>query len=209
MAGFLLAGPMASTTVAAASLWPAFGLDVHGALKMLLVVFGCLSLFDLVLNLLPLRHQATLTNGEAAYSDGYLLYRLAAHVWFNVPDDNHQLRTACRLFDAGNYASSAGIFRDLLARDASINLYQPTFSAYYNSQQYANALALANEYPGLAATFPDYASVNAYLCARTEQLAALYPAAVRMPGRAALDAAQQPRLRPTAKGTLRGSTAGF
>jgi tetratricopeptide (TPR) repeat protein len=170
-AAYLLAGPVASTAVAAALLWPAFQLNLHGALKMVLVVFGCMSLLDLVLNLLPLRRQTQLVSGGVAFSDGYQLYRLLARAWFNVKyDDEVLVKTACDLYNAGDYHASASLFRDLLSRHVEGNIYHLTFSAYYNGRQYAEALAVLDEHPNLASEHNDVMPTRAYLLACMEQI---------------------------------------
>jgi hypothetical protein len=133
-AAFLLAGPVTSTVAAAALLWPAFQLDIHGTLKTVLVVFGAMSVFDLVVNLLPLRRHAQMISGGFVYSDGYALYRLAARTWFNIKDDNELLmERANELYNAGDHRTSAGLLRDLLRRHVNGHIYFLAFSAYYNS----------------------------------------------------------------------------
>jgi tetratricopeptide (TPR) repeat protein len=170
-AAFLLAGPVASTVVAVALLWPAFRLNVHGSLKTVLVVFGAMSVFDLVANLLPLRRHAQLVSGGLIYSDGYALYRLAARTWFNVKNDDELLmERAIGLYNAGDHRASAGLLRDLLSRHVNSHVYFLAFSAYYNSQQFVEALALVEEYPNLAAEHNHVLPTRAYLFARTEQL---------------------------------------
>jgi tetratricopeptide (TPR) repeat protein len=170
-AAFLLAGPVASSIVAAALLWPAFRLDVHGALKMALVVFGSMSVFDLVVNLLPFRQRMQLVSGGEVLSDGYQLYRLAARTWFNAKDDDALLmERANGLYNAGDHRGSADLLRDLLSRHATGSIYLLAFSAYYRSQQFVEALALVDRYPELAAEHSDVLSMRAYLFARTEQL---------------------------------------
>jgi tetratricopeptide (TPR) repeat protein len=170
-AAFLLAGPVTSTVVAAALLWPAFRLDVHGALKMVLVVFGSMSVLDLIANLLPLRHRAQLVGGGMVFSDGYQLYRLAARAWFKVKyDDEALMEKATALYNAGEHRASASLLHDLLGRHANGKVYLLAFSAYYHSQQFAQALALVDEYPKLASENNDVLATRAYLFARTDQL---------------------------------------
>lgn len=166
----LVAGPITSTIVAWTLLWPAFHYNVHGALKLVLVVFGCFSLFDLLVNLLPLRHRIQLSAGGFIYSDGYQLYRLLARSWFNIQsDEEKRMHLAARLYDAGDYATSAPLLHEVL-RYCNNDFYRLTFSAYYNSQQFAAALALAGEYPALAVGMENHATIRAYLLCRTEQL---------------------------------------
>ncbi|GAA4371345.1 hypothetical protein GCM10023185_46730 [Hymenobacter saemangeumensis] len=167
---FILAGPVTSTLIAVALLWPAFQAGAHGALKLVLVVFGCMSVIDLVVNLLPLQRQVPLDQGGTAYSDGYQLYRLAASAWFNVPTDEERLQSAADMFNKGDYRGAAGPLCRLLAQYPDSSIYQLAFSAYYNSQQFDQALQLADKYPGLEASFDDHATLRAYLLARTEQL---------------------------------------
>lgn len=169
-AAFILAGPLASTAVAAGLLWPGFHYDFHGAFKLVLIVFGLVAGLDLVGNLLPLRLRVKLASGEVLYSDGYQLYRLIARTWFGAEEDYAATyRTAAALYNAGRYADSAPLFRQLLGQVNDAQIYPLAFTAYYNSQQFAAALALAEEYPALAATLDDYAATRAYLLARTNQ----------------------------------------
>lgn len=173
----LLAGPLASIALAVPLLGAAFGLSLHGALKLVAVVFGVLAALDLLLNLLPLRLRlpaAGARGGEVAYSDGYQLGRLLRRAWFprRAPADPYlaDYRAAAALYTAGDYAASAPRFHKLLPRSPNNEVYKLAFTAYYHGQQFAQALALADEYPALAAALEHHQATRAYLLARTEQL---------------------------------------
>ena len=72
----IIAGPLTSFMIAAVCCYFTFTYDLHGLLKLFLVVFLGSGILDLIINLLPARAPVQLYDGTTAYNDGYQLIQI-------------------------------------------------------------------------------------------------------------------------------------
>lgn len=68
-----LAGPFASLITATIALYYTFTYDLHGSLKLFLIVFLFSSIADLLANIIPSKEPAILDDGREVYNDGMQL----------------------------------------------------------------------------------------------------------------------------------------
>jgi Flp pilus assembly protein TadD len=76
---YILGGPIVSVIFGALTCYFAFGFDVHAIFKLIFIVFFCSTIFDLLVNLIPIDHAILLHDGTVTYNDGTqlkLLFRV-------------------------------------------------------------------------------------------------------------------------------------
>ncbi|MDR6562854.1 MULTISPECIES: tetratricopeptide repeat protein [unclassified Arcicella] len=79
---YTLTGPLASFLIAIIACYFTFVYDLHGSIKLILVIFFCSSIIDLLINLVPRTTPMKLYDGSYVYNDGYRLKQLFAYKWF-------------------------------------------------------------------------------------------------------------------------------
>ncbi|PVY40858.1 M50 family metallopeptidase [Pontibacter virosus] len=105
----VLAGPLASTLIALTACYLTFALELHGAVKLICLVFlGC-ALLDLVVNLVPSSTPILLYDGSVAYNDGYRLKQLLLGRRLPKAYDR-----AVDAYNQGAYAAAARLFTGML-----------------------------------------------------------------------------------------------
>lgn len=136
---FILGGPLASSILAGFACYVAFAFELHGALKLYIVVFSLVALFDLVVNLVPRSAAVPIPGGGRIYNDGqnlkvlwYLQRRFTAEYAQAMAYYNqHQYRPARRLFE-----------RFLAHRVRQEEVFRCAISARYCLKEYTQALVL-------------------------------------------------------------------
>lgn len=106
---YTITGPLASITIALISCYFAFTYDLHGSIKLLLVIFLGSSIFDLFVNLTPNDSAIKLFNGELVYNDGYQLKQL-----FYYRQYLNDYSEGVKLFNDQKYSEASIKFIDLL-----------------------------------------------------------------------------------------------
>ena len=86
---YILCGPITSTLLSILSLWLAIHFDVHGAIKLVLLLFFFISIVDLTGNIIPISRPIKLHNGNIIYNDGYQLMKLLS---YKLKKLNNQIR---------------------------------------------------------------------------------------------------------------------
>lgn len=105
----VLAGPVASTLIGLSACYLTFTLELHGAVKLIFLVFlGC-ALLDLVVNLVPRSAPILLQDGSIAYNDGYRLKQLL--LGRRLPE---AYDTAVDAYNQGAYAAALKLFTGML-----------------------------------------------------------------------------------------------
>lgn len=155
---FLLGGPLMSSLVAALGVYLMFHYDVHGALKLYIVAFLAMAVFDLVINLLPLSAPVSSHSGKVVYNDGYqLLLMLYQHRFYS------HCTKAIELYNTQQYKKAAVLFEQFLARQLrSEEIYRLAISCHIELRNYSQALDLDIAYAssGLDLSADDYATAG-------------------------------------------------
>lgn len=106
---FIIAGPFASLIIATITCYLAFAFQLHGSLKIILVIFLGSSLFDLYVNLRPSAKPIPLHDGTFAYNDGYHLKQL---FYFKKLPASYEI--AAKLYDEQKYEEAGALFNEML-----------------------------------------------------------------------------------------------
>lgn len=144
----ILAGPLVSVILAGITFWLTFSFDMHGMLKLSGVVFFCFTVFDLGVNLIPMRRPALLYDGDEVYNDGYQLRQMLRYKM--MPE---QMNNAIELYNRGLYEKAAEWFDYLLASEwAEPVSYLLAIDTNYKLDRYEKAHKYAKE---VALKFPE------------------------------------------------------
>ncbi|MGB8194969.1 MAG: hypothetical protein WCF67_23740 [Chitinophagaceae bacterium] len=169
---YILTGPLTSTTIAVVACYFSFAYDLHGALKLLLIVFLGSSIFDFFINIVPNNTPYVLANGIVTYNDGYLLSRMLS---FRKID--REFSRANKAYAARDFATAAKLVDDLLSKDFHYeNIYRLGIGAHTMLKNYDKALklhdALAADFKLNADDYYNLGLIKAYLDHRDESLEA-------------------------------------
>lgn len=132
---YTIAGPIASFVVASIACYFAFTYEMHGFLKLFLIVFLGSAVFDLILNLIPSKTPIALHNGKITYSDGFTLKLL-----FNYLRFSKTYEEAVSSYSQKQYQEAASLFHYMVnngLRDE--NTYRATISSYLHTNDYEKA----------------------------------------------------------------------
>ncbi|WP_162051446.1 tetratricopeptide repeat protein [Pontibacter pamirensis] len=139
---YILAGPIASSVIAVTACYFTFALDLHGAVKLILIVFlGC-SLVDLIVNLVPSSTPIALADGSKTYNDGYKLMQL-----LNRRSLPKEYFDAVDTYNREDYKTAAELFVSLISKglyDESV--YRLAISAYVQQGEYQAATRLIEQF---------------------------------------------------------------
>ncbi|MFT2010214.1 hypothetical protein ACMA1I_16185 [Pontibacter sp. 13R65] len=138
----ILAGPLASSLIALTACYLTFVMDLHGAIKLILVVFlGC-ALFDLVVNLVPSKTPFKLFNGDIAYNDGYRLKQLLRQN--SLPK---AYAAAVEEYNRKNFKEASGQVSKLIANGLKEEqAFRIAISAYTQVNDYDAAKGMVEEF---------------------------------------------------------------
>jgi tetratricopeptide (TPR) repeat protein len=139
---YTLTGPIASSIIAIVACYITFSYDLHGSIKLVLVIFLGSSIFDLYANLIPMSKPIKLYDGSETYNDGYSLKLLFSYRQFPK-----QYLQAMELYEKQHYAEAAMSFDNILTnglRDE--NIYRFGVSSYLQIKNYAKAKELTDDF---------------------------------------------------------------
>ncbi|MEO7312436.1 MAG: tetratricopeptide repeat protein [Chitinophagaceae bacterium] len=109
---YTITGPFTSFIVAVIACYFTFTYDMHGLLKILLVVFLTSSILDLLINLTPNKTPIQLFSGKFVYNDGYKLKLLFYYKKFPG-----EFEKAMVLFNQQRYSESTVLFNKFLTKN--------------------------------------------------------------------------------------------
>jgi len=139
---YTLTGPLASFVIATVACYITFTYDLHGFLKLFLIIFLGSSIFDLFLNLTPNNAPIQLYDGRLTYNDGYQLKQLLSYKRF--PKEYEQ---ATVLYNKQKFAEAAAIFKNILGRGIKDeNIYRLAISSFLQVKDYNGAKDLSDEF---------------------------------------------------------------
>ncbi|MBO9563963.1 MAG: tetratricopeptide repeat protein [Niastella sp.] len=147
---YTVTGPIASFVIASIACYITFTYDMHGALKLYVVIFLGSALFDLFFNLIPNSHPIRLFDGRIVYNDGYQLQQLLRYKRFPRSYDN-----VLKQHGAQRFAESAKVLEKMLA-DGIVNdsVFQLAINAYLNLGNYKRVKELGERFAQRAEQTP-------------------------------------------------------
>jgi tetratricopeptide (TPR) repeat protein len=132
---YTLTGPLASVVVAFLACYFTFAYDLHGAVKLVLAIFLCSSIFDLFVNLIPRNTPIKLYDGSLIYNDGFQLKQL--FYYKSVPK---AIDRAADLYNEAKFAEAAAGFKALLTDGfENEHIYKLAISSYLQTKNYKEA----------------------------------------------------------------------
>lgn len=139
---YILAGPLTSFLLGSITSYLTFEYDLHGFLKLFLIVFLFSAFFDLIINLIPNKNPIYLYAGAVAYNDGYRLKQL--FYYKRLPEEYSK---AVKLYNEKKFADSAIIFESLITDGATDeNIYRLTISAFLHNKNYSKVKDLSETF---------------------------------------------------------------
>ena len=160
---FVLGGPVTSAIIAGVGCYFIFNYNLHGALKLFIVAFTLVALFDLLLNLIPNTQSIRLNNGKTTYNDGQSLkilwyYRkFEAEYEMAVHHHNHQ-----------EYRQAAILFERFIAYNLlSPEIYECAIFSLVNLHEYEAALKTYQDYAASYTPSAQYYGIGGWLKAIT------------------------------------------
>jgi tetratricopeptide (TPR) repeat protein len=136
---YTLAGPLASLAIAIIACYFTFAYDLHGFLKLFLIVFLGSAFLDLLVNLIPNKTPIKLYDGTITYNDGYSLKQL--FYYKRLPKEYSE---AADLYDEQKFADAAVLYEKLLSDTKDENIYRLAISAYLQDKNYEKAKELSD-----------------------------------------------------------------
>ncbi len=138
---YILAGPFASISIAFIAIYFAFSFEIHGSLKILLVVFFVSAILDLIVNLIPDSTPITLDDGTITHNDGYSLKQLFYFKFFSKKYEH-----AVNLYNRKKYLQAAPLFKKMLNNGIlEEGVYRLAISSFIQIQNYDEAKALSDD----------------------------------------------------------------
>ena len=138
---YTLAGPVASLIIATIACYFTFAYDLHGFLKLFLIVFLGSAFLDLLVNLIPNETPIKLYDGSITYSDGYSLKQL--FYYKRLPKEYSE---AADLYNEQKFADAAVLFEKLLTDIKDENIYRLSISSYLQDKNYEKAKKLSEAF---------------------------------------------------------------
>ena len=138
---YTLAGPLTSLTIGIIAYYFTFAYDLHGFLKLFLIVFLGSAFVDLLVNLIPNQTPIKLYDGRIAYNDGYSLKRL--FYYKALPKEYSE---AVDLYNQQRYTDAAILFENMLLKTKDENIYRLTISSYIQDKNYIKAKELSDDF---------------------------------------------------------------
>jgi tetratricopeptide (TPR) repeat protein len=138
---YTLAGPLASLIIAIIACYFTFAHDLHGFLKLFLIVFLGSAFLDLLVNLIPNQTPIKLYDGRITYNDGYSLKQL--FYYKRLPKEYSE---AADLYNEHMYADAAVLFEKLLLISKDEHIYRLTINSYLQDKNYSKAKELSDTF---------------------------------------------------------------
>jgi tetratricopeptide (TPR) repeat protein len=138
---YTLAGPLASLIIAIIGCYFTFAHDLHGFLKLFLIVFLSSAFLDLLVNLIPNQTPIKLYDGRITYNDGYSLKQL--FYYKRLPKEYSE---AADLYNEHMYADAAVLFEKLLLISKDEHIYRLTINSYLQDKNYSKAKELSDTF---------------------------------------------------------------
>jgi tetratricopeptide (TPR) repeat protein len=137
-----LTGPLSSFFIATIASYTSFTFDLHGSLKLILVVFFISSIFDLLINLIPNNTPIQLYNGSMIYNDGYKLRQL-----FSNLNLLKECKKAVELYNAQKFAKAGILFHKILKSGIKDeNIYRLAIVSFVEVMDYNQAKEISDEF---------------------------------------------------------------
>jgi len=135
---FLIGGPIASLLIATIASYFIFRYDMHGALKLVIIVFLISSIIDFVINIVPSNAPIKVDAGELRYNDGNGLLKL-----FHLKKFPAQYEKAVETFNNKDYKTAAISFENFLKKGLeSEEIFRLAITSFIMIENYAKALEL-------------------------------------------------------------------
>lgn len=135
---FLFGGTIASLLIASIASYFIFKYEMHGALKLGIIVFLISSIFDFVINIVPSNTPIKVDAGELRYNDGNGLLKLFYLKKFPV-----QYEKAIETFNNKDYKTAAISFENFLKKGLeSEDIFRLAITSFIMTEDYAKALEL-------------------------------------------------------------------
>jgi len=138
---YTLAGPLSSFMIGSLALYFTFSYDLHGFLKLFLIVFLGSSFFDLLANLIPNQTPIKLYDGTITYNDGYSLKQL-----FHYKRLPKEYLKAVDLYNQKKYADAAILSEKMLSNLQDENVFRLAISSYLQDKNYLKAKELSESF---------------------------------------------------------------
>ncbi|MEZ5031919.1 MAG: tetratricopeptide repeat protein [Saprospiraceae bacterium] len=137
-----LTGPLASFVIAVVACYFTFVFDLHGFLKLILIIFLGSSIFDLYVNLIPRIAPIKLYDGRLIYNDGYRLKQL-----FNDKRFPKEYEQAAKLYNNQKFAESAIAFNNILKSGMKDeNIYRLAINSFLQVKNYKKVKEISEEF---------------------------------------------------------------
>lgn len=139
---YTLTGPLASSVIATLAAYFAFTFDLHGFIKLILIIFLGSSIFDLFINLIPNNRPTHLHNGGTIYNDGYRLKQL-----FYYKTLPKEYDCAVELYNDKKFSESGRILKEVLKTGVKDdNIYRLTISSFLQAREFQEAKELSDQF---------------------------------------------------------------
>lgn len=139
---YTITGPLASVTLGSISCYLTFALDLHGFLKLFLIIFLSSAFFDFLFNIIPSQIPLQLYDGTITFNDGYSLVLLFGYK--RVPKE---YLIAVDMINAKQFSEAATV-TDKLIKDGekNENIYRVAILAHLNNKNYDKAKELSDDF---------------------------------------------------------------
>lgn len=138
---FTLAGPFASFIIAIIACYYTFTYDLHGALKLFLVVFLASATLDLLINLIPNERPIKLYDGSVTYNDGYTLKLL-----FYFKQMPKGFSEAVESYNEQDFEKAAAQFEKLIPTTKDENIWRFAINSHLQCRNYVKAKELSEAF---------------------------------------------------------------
>jgi len=138
---YTLAGPLTSLIIATIACYFTFAYDLHGFLKLFLIVFLGSAFLDLLVNLIPNQTPIKLYDGSIAYNDGYSLKQL-----FYFKRMPKEYSDAAAFYNEQRFGEAAILFESILSEIKDENVYRLAISSYLQDKNYRKAKELSDAF---------------------------------------------------------------
>jgi tetratricopeptide (TPR) repeat protein len=133
---WIVCGPIASLILALIACYCSFAYDLHGALKLSLIVFLSSAIFDLFINIIPDNTPVKLHDGSIAYNDGYNLRKLLGYKKFP-----NEYLIAVKQFNYMEYERALQLFEKFLNQKIiHEDIYRLSIASAINIRKFEKAL---------------------------------------------------------------------
>lgn len=139
---YTLTGPLASFIIASIACYFTFENDLHGFLKLILIIFLGSAILDLFANLTPLKTPIKLFDGRVIYNDGYQLVRLFYYKRFPK-----EYNLSAELYNQQKFKEAAIKYNEMLDNGLkNQEIFRLAISSYIQVKNYEKAKELIDEF---------------------------------------------------------------